>query len=416
MTPRHRPPLRALPTAVLMLLCLLMSNGALRAAVPVDTPSAADALRAAPSETHELEARAAAARLHIAPEPLLEGLNGLDLLYARQYRDAKTLFSSLERAHPDSAIGPLGLVMLAQAQMAENLDFSQEPAFQRAVKEALRRTEAALERGDAPVWNRFLHAGALGMNGIYLYRKDKIVAALQDGWTALNDLETAQQLDPTFVDPALGLGIYNYWRSALTRKYWYLPRFPDRRAEGLRQLELARDRGLFTPTLARLALAFTWLEDGRPQRAIDACEQLRAKHPSNIINLQLLGRLESRVHHFDRARTHYLRVLEADPRNVQVYYYLGNLELYHGSDLLKARTYLSHFVEEKPENAYQALGEVRLGDTCWLLGDRQAAERYWTAARRTDPDQPLVQLRAKGTRPRPRASGPNRVAMDGPAD
>ncbi len=336
------------------------------------------------------------ARLLDVPYPLLKaGVDGLEELYARRYLKARAVFEELEEAYPESAVGPFGLAVLAQARMAENLDFSQDEAYQKAFKVVIERIDAAIDDHQSLAWNYFMRGTVLGMNSFYNYRQDKVLAAIKDGWIGINDLERARKLEPDFVDPILGVGLYNYWRSVVTIWFKNLPFFPDRRKEGLEQMIYARDHGVFAPPLARLSLAFSFYESRRIDDALKESLALYEAYPDNIINLQVLGRLYMRKHKHRKAEKTLLRVLEIDPSNVQVHYALGYLYFYRLRDLNKARNSLAIVADKKPGTYYGEMSRVRLGDVYWLLGEHQTALALWRQAYDAMPSLKAAELRVK---------------------
>jgi len=330
------------------------------------------------------------------PFPLLkQGVEAFEQVYARRYDEARATFEALSREYPDAALGPFGMAVLAQAKMAENLDYSEDEAYQEAMTQVLERVEAAIDREESMAWNYFIKGTVLGMNSFYNFRKDRLLSAIKDGWVAISDMERARQLEPRFVDPILGVGLYNYWRSVVTNWFKNLPGFPDRRKEGLEQMVYARDHGVFAPPLARLSLAFSYYEGRRFDDALAQCLALQEAYPENIINLQILGRVYMRKRKYTKAEETLLQVLTIDPTNVQVHYALGYLYFYRLRDLEKARRSLQVVADGKPGTYYGEVSRVRLGDVYWLLGEHDRALALWRTAYERFPDLKSAELRVK---------------------
>ncbi len=341
------------------------------------------------------------AQLLEVPYPILrQGLNGLEELYARHYDRARAIFQRLGDDYPASAVGPFGLAVLAQAKMAENLDFSQDAAYREAFDTVMQRLDAAIDQERSLAWNYFMRGTVLGLNSFYRYRQDKVLAAIKDGWMGITDLQRARKLEPHFVDPVLGLGLYNYWRSVVTIWFKNLPFFPDKRQEGLEQMMYARDHAVFARPLARLSLAFSFYESRRIDDALKESLALYRAYPDNIINLQVLGRLYMRKHKHRKAEETLLRVLAIDPTNVQVHYALGYLYFYRLRDLEKARRSLAIVARNKPGTYYGEISRVRLGDVYWLLGEHDTAMALWRQAYDAMPGLKAAEIRVKkGWRP-----------------
>lgn len=374
---------------------------------PAAAPSASQAPAIAPSlQARMPQLKAFSIRMQVPLEELLSGLNGLELVYQRHYGEARTVFRGMEQSAPQSAIGPFGLVMLAQAQMGENLDFLHDAVYTNAYKVSLERMDAAIARGEAVAWNSFLRGCARGVNSLYMYRKDKLLAAVQEGMGALSDIEKAAKLDPQFKDPYIGLGVYNYWRSAVTLRYKSLPFFPDKRDLGLKQLEIARDGGVITPVLARLALGYSYLDRGIIKRALYESNALKKDYPDNVLNLILAGQVYARSRDLEKAKASWKRVMELDPRNVLAAYYLGNHYLNREYNYPEAVTYLEKYVKEMPNELYAAAAHTRLGDAYYLTHQKNKADEQWKLALKADGSYKPAKARAEGKLPKARKLAP----------
>lgn len=345
------------------------------------------------------ELRTFSAKMGVPLEQLLRGMEGLERIYERNYAEARNTFRDLEQRFPESAIGPFGQVMMSQAQMGENLDFLQENVYQHAYEESMKRMDAAIDQGQAVAFNRFLRGCAKGVNSLYLYRKDKLMSALSEGISALGDIETANKLDPNFADPYVGLGVYNYWRSALTLRYKNLPFFPDKRTQGLAQLEKARNQGIITPVIARLALGYSYMDFRQPEKALGEADALIKAYPNNVLSYTLAGQTYLRLRKPAQSKASYEKVLEIDPKNKLVLLALGNHALNREQNASKAAEYYERYVQDIPNEAYLPMARTRLGDAYWLQGKGPQAEEQWKLALKADSSYKLAKNRMEGKRP-----------------
>ena len=80
-------------------------------------------------------------------------------------------------------------------------------------------------------------------------------------------IERAKKLAPEFPDLKLGDGLFNYWRTVISRSVKGLPDFKDKRKLGIEQMEYVQDNGIFLGPAATFALTYTWLEEGALKRA-----------------------------------------------------------------------------------------------------------------------------------------------------
>lgn len=374
-------------------------NPAANATTAVTPAPAAPAL--SPNVSRRLpELKAFASRMQIPFEELVEGMNGLEMIYERRYADARQTFRDMGQKYPASAIGPFGLVMLAQAQMGESLDFLHDKVYTASYKESITRMDAAISRNEAVPWNRFLRGCAKGVNSLYLYRQDKVLGALTEGMGALSDIEAAKKLDPQFMDPYIGLGVYDYWRSSITLRYKNLPFFPDKREQGLRELEMARDKGVIAPTMARLALGYSYMDKRQNDKALREVNMLKMSYPQSVLALQLGGQVYNRLHLPKKARAAYEEVLALDSRNVLAHYNLGMMDMNRDFDYPSAVKHLEIYVQNLPSDFNRASAHTRLGDAYWLSGSSAKAEEQWRLALKAKPDAKMAQSRLNGKRPR----------------
>jgi tetratricopeptide (TPR) repeat protein len=208
------------------------------------------------------------------------------------------------------------------------------------------------------------------------------------------------------MDPVLGIGVYEYWSSALARKYKYVKFIEDKRVQGISKIIQSRDHGYLAPTFARLALVYTYWDYNKMDLALVASKELQQSYPNNIMNLEALGQLYHRKRQFDKAQATFQQVTAIDPRNYQVYFWMGNLEMRRGGNLEKARDHYKRFLADNTGNYYKAIGEIRLGDCYYHLGDLASAKAMWEKGYQSNPDYSVARLRHEGTLPRSRNARP----------
>ena len=193
--------------------------------------------------------------------------HAVDLVYQRKYNEAKAAFEAAQK-FPGSALGPIGKVLVYQALMLENLDFSFEKQYEHAANQARQQLMQALEIRGNDAWENFILGGVLGIDAIHAMRKGNYLSALNRGIEAMKSVNRAKKLAPEFPDLLLGDGLYNYWRTVITRSVKGLPDFADNRMLGIEQLQKVQEEGIFLGPAATFALTYTWLEEGALKRAI----------------------------------------------------------------------------------------------------------------------------------------------------
>ena len=128
--------------------------------IRVDKPS--PALGLSPNIRH------AAASLNMDPQHVQRASEALKLVYARDYRGARTAFAEIQRDHPELALGNVGRMLIFQCLMLENFDYRFERQYQAHASLAVRDLEAAMAVPGNEAWEYFLKGGVLGLSLIHI--------------------------------------------------------------------------------------------------------------------------------------------------------------------------------------------------------------------------------------------------------
>ena len=137
--------------------------------------------------------------------------------------------------------------------------------------------------------NGYMGIGALyGLRAMFSMRNRSWITAYFSGRKAISNLEKSLQIDPSYYDAFFGLGIYQYFTGTLPSVIKILAKIVAIKgdpAEGVRQLNLAREKAMFTSDSAKLILIEVQNTRGskyyNPQKSLEFIRQLRAKYPTN---------------------------------------------------------------------------------------------------------------------------------------
>ena len=329
---------------------------------------------------------------------------GQALILNREYDEGIAYFEEFKKQHPDSGLGPLGIALVYQAQMLENGDFAQEKEFDKAAKSAEKKLEDALEDPGMDVWDRMMSGGFYGVRGMHSMRKKKYFSAVNDGWEALSLMKWIKKKEPDLADTDLGLGAYDYYRSAMTRSVSWLPFFPDKRKQGVKAMERALVDAQYVRPIVQLVLVYTYIDERRYDDAITLGEDLVAKYPKNTLIRVQLGRAWSRKGKYSKAVEVFREVEELQPDNKVVGYYIGSNLMYEGKDLDTAETYLRAFIADPAGTEWRGWAYERLGDLYQKRGKPEIAIVYWKKAERDNSDDESVKkkierAKKKGVKP-----------------
>ena len=286
---------------------------------------------------------------------------GLDLMYRRRYPEALERFEEAGVDFPDSPLGPLGRAITYQSMMFENYDlrYARVYAQEAAEVEDRFRSMRGGER-DRP-WSQFLQGAFDGIEAIHLVRKDEYLSAFNRAWGAIEQMKKVVRAVPDFADAHLALGLYDYWRTVFTEQLDGLPSFGDHRAEGLAQMELARDQGLLAAAPASLSLAFSYLEAKDYDKALAEVQRVRESHPESIVNEMVGVRILRQARRWDAALEGVARVRQLDPTNTRVFWLLGEIHYKRRKDNAAARDAYQRYLDSGPLPEYRAHAQYRMG-------------------------------------------------------
>jgi tetratricopeptide (TPR) repeat protein len=321
-----------------------------------------------------------AQQLMVEPEFVHFCRRGIELIYERRYPDALRYFGEVSEIYPNTGVAEVAEVLVWQAKMTENYDYRYDDEYEVAAERAREALESAIETPGNEGWEHFMMAGMAGIEAIHSARKSKYLSALTSAFSAIDHMESAREAAPDFVDLALADGMYNYWRTVITRKSKLLPDFGDNREEGMDQIRRVEQAGIFLGPAATLALSFSYYEERQMKEALDANLSNQRLYPDNTINLMMLGSVYLAMKRFDSALRTWDRILVVDPEARRVHYYKG-LTFYRSNRFDEAessfKTYLSLSELEESQISWV---NYRLGALEHGRKDYQAAETYYKEA------------------------------------
>jgi tetratricopeptide (TPR) repeat protein len=287
--------------------------------------------------------------------------DGMDLIYQRRYKESLQVFEVAGVDFPDSPLGPAGRAVVWQAVMYENYNFDHDRAYRGEYADGMERVRRGRRDSSRKAWNEFLEAVLLGMDAMFDIRHGEFLGAFNKAWEAMERVKSVQRLAPDFHDVQLALGMYNYWRTAITESVDGLPTFGDKRDEGLAQMIIARDQGWLAKAPASLVLTYSYLEKKDYKLAIAEAESVRADYPTNVLVETTLGRVYRKAKRYPDSLAAFDRVLALDPRSARVWFHIGETHYSAKNNNDGARDAYDKYLATGPADEYRAHTYYRLG-------------------------------------------------------
>lgn len=299
--------------------------------------------------------------------------HGMDLIYQRRYNASLQVFEEAGVDFPDSPLGPVGRAIVWQAKMYEDYNFDHARAYRDEYGDGVLRLRRARRDRSRRAWNEFLEAVLLGLDAMWELRHKQYIDAFTKAWDAMELIKSVQRGAPEFHDVQLALGMYNYWRTAITESQEGLPSFGDHRDEGLAQMIHARDHGLLAVAPSSLVLTYSYLEKKDFKAAIAEAERVRKDYPTNILVEMTLGRVYRKAKQYDQSLAAFDRILKLDPRSKRVWFHIGETHYTAKDNHDGAKEAYEKYLATNPMPEYRA-------HTYYRLGMLEKRDRNWDGA------------------------------------
>lgn len=226
------------------------------------------------------------------PDDITENVTvGINGVYNLDFDTANENIQQVFAKYPDHPFGHFGNAMVAWARYEYEFELSdtqQQKKFEKILDNSIDGIKRWMKKNPNDP-NAYMGLGALyGLRAMFSMRTRSWVTAYFSGRKAISNLEKSMELDPTYYDAYFGLGIYNYFAGTLPSVIKILARIVAIKgdvAEGVRQLNIAREKATFTSDSAKLILIE--VQNNRlspfyaPDKSLEYISQLHAKFPTN---------------------------------------------------------------------------------------------------------------------------------------
>jgi tetratricopeptide (TPR) repeat protein len=168
-----------------------------------------------------------------------------------------------------------------------------------------------LKHSDDP-WLHFYVGASYGFRALNRFRRHAWINALLNMKSSIDHLKTVLAKAPNLYDAYMGIGVYNYWRTArsnfiCTVAFW----MNDRREIGLQQLQFVLVNGVYAPHETSYNLIATLIDAGRFDSALNLVDQnIARKGIPQIIDLYYKGRILLSMERWEQSEVFHKLLLE----------------------------------------------------------------------------------------------------------
>jgi tetratricopeptide (TPR) repeat protein len=232
---------------------------------------------------------------------------GVDLTLKQDYNQADSVFQIIVGKFPHHPLGYLYRAAVMQARSIDYLDPLDFAAFDSLLARAKTEAQKIVDTSpDSPLGYYYLGT-AEGYDAYARVDAGNWLAGIVKGLSAASDFKKSVELDSSLYDAYVGVGTYYYWKSRKTDFLnWALG---DRRADGIRLLEVAASKGDQNRFTALSALTAIYTDAHEYGKAIQCARQALNRYPDNRIFLWGLAAAQEQSDKFAGAAETYQRLL-----------------------------------------------------------------------------------------------------------
>jgi tetratricopeptide (TPR) repeat protein len=218
------------------------------------------------------------------PEDLHDmAMASVDYVYKEKFKLAEEEAKKIIKKYPEHPAGYFFCAAALESWMGYYETDKREVEFYRLCDLAIGKAEGMIAKDPNDAWAMFFLGGADGAKGTYESRYEKWITSFRHGWKGVSMLQSLYKKFPDIKDTYYGLGIYDYWRSTLTKLLWWMPGIENRTAQGIRELEIAKADGVYTGISACADLMAVLNNEKRFQDALTIAEEMLARFPGSLV-------------------------------------------------------------------------------------------------------------------------------------
>jgi pentatricopeptide repeat protein len=209
-------------------------------------------------------------------------LASIDYVYKEKFKLAEDEGKKIVKKFPDHPAGYFFCAAALEAWMNYYETDRREEEFYRYCDMAIDKAEKLLAAEPDNEWATFFLGGADGYKGTYESRYEKWITSFRHGWKGVSTLMTLYKKVPDMEDINYGVGMYDYWRSSMTKILWWMPGIENKSQLGITEMLAARKNGIYTNLTASANLISVFCNEGRYKEALAIADEMLDKFPATL--------------------------------------------------------------------------------------------------------------------------------------
>jgi hypothetical protein len=216
------------------------------------------------------------------PDKFVDSLltTGIDFIVEENYSDAEKVFTNLKNSNPNL---PFGSLYLAATEIARSIDFFEEMNSEKVenlFEESEEIADSLYDEDEENIWHLYFEGLLAGYKAYYSALKGNYYDTFSDGYDSYSYFSQCLEQDTLFYEAYIAIGSFEYWMSAKTEFFSWIPFYEDNRANGISLLETAWKKAPYNSHLAAYSLIWIYINEKDYKKAIDLSEEELKKYPS----------------------------------------------------------------------------------------------------------------------------------------
>jgi tetratricopeptide (TPR) repeat protein len=238
-------------------------------------------------------------------------IHGINLVFNDRYEEGLVVFQRLQEMYPDHPAPFFFKAALYQTWMSCFRTNKFQKELEENIQLTIEKGYQLLKNEDDP-WAHYYIGAAYGYWALNCFRKNDWISAYIKSRKSIKNLKKALAKDASLYDAYLGLGAYNYWRTAKSKfiqvvAFW----MSDKRELGLRQIQLSVERGLYASNVAIYTLIAAYFDYGMYDRAFEWVHHtIDKKDNRNISDLYYKGRVMAQFEKWQEVELLFRKILQ----------------------------------------------------------------------------------------------------------
>jgi tetratricopeptide (TPR) repeat protein len=209
----------------------------------------------------------------------------LDYAAVQNYNSAELILRKIDRENKNL---PIGKIFLAGMNIAKSLDYAEDFDKKKIYSEldkAEKISDSLINSDLKNPWYKYF-AGLTNAYKAYFHAEEgNYLSALIKGFSAISYFKDCLELDSTFYEAKVALGIYTYWKSHKIKDLDFLPFVTDNRKNAIDIIEDALRKTTYNKSLSIHSLFWIYANEKEYKKAATLAELALKVYPNSRIFL-----------------------------------------------------------------------------------------------------------------------------------